>query len=131
RTSPESYAYNPYWKPLLIYQFASATLILLANSIVLWLFFWRKRIFPAVIVALIPTAFLLDAGSHFLSGLIPVVAQTDVYAKAGHELILRFIALHVWIPYFLLSTRVRETFVRPIKDPNFRRFTPVDLQPNK
>src|SRR5262249_13991010 len=41
RTSPESYAYNPYWKPLLIYQFASATLILLANSIVLWLFFWR------------------------------------------------------------------------------------------
>jgi len=131
RTSPESVGYNPYWKPLLIYEIASATLILLANGLVFWLFFWRKRIFPKAMVVLIPTIFALGAGAHFLSGLIPAVAQTDAYARAGHGLIWRFIALHIWIPYFLLSTRVQETFVRPMKDPNFRRFTPLDLNPNK
>jgi hypothetical protein len=49
--------------------------------------------------------------AHFWSGLIPAVSASTAYGKEGHALVVKFIALHVWIPYFLLSKRVSETFV--------------------
>ncbi|HEU0177861.1 MAG TPA: DUF2569 family protein [Blastocatellia bacterium] len=63
-------------------------------------------------IASLPIIFLLILGGHYLSGLIPAVAESPAYTKEGTELITKFIGLHIWIPYFLLSKRVAKTFVR-------------------
>lgn len=110
-TDPNSDAYHPHWKPFLIYQAIISLLFLVTNVALLILFFQRKRVFRKLIVLLIPVIFLLSFTSHVWPGFIPSVAESSEYAKQGHALIVKFIALHIWIPYFLVSKRVKETFV--------------------
>ncbi len=111
-TDPASNAYHPYWKPLLIYDAISCSLILLISLVVIVLFFQRRKIFPKLIVMVIPTIFILSFIDHYLSSLIPVAVSTKAYSKEGDALVVSFIAMHIWIPYFLVSKRVKETFVR-------------------
>jgi hypothetical protein len=110
-TNSTSEAFHPQWKGFLIYQLIVSSLIFAANVLVLILFFRKSRLFPKLIIALIPLTFLSLLASHFWTGLIPVVANTAEYAKEGHRLLVQFVALHLWIPYFALSNRVKETFV--------------------
>ncbi len=111
-TDPNSPAYHSYWKPVLLYEAVSSIVLLLLNAAMLALFFGKKRVFPKLMVILIPTFFALMLIGYYLSGFIPVVAESADHTKQGQYLIIRFIALHVWIPYFLLSDRVKKTFVR-------------------
>lgn len=111
-TNPASSAYHSYWKPFLVYEFAASLFLLLTNLVVLVLFFLKKSWFPKTIVALLPTIFILTLVSYYFSSSIPAMAESADYAKQGTTLIIRFIGLHIWIPYFLLSKRVKTTFVR-------------------
>jgi hypothetical protein len=111
-TNPASTAYHPYWKPALIYEAAFNSVIFLMSLILLVLFFQRKKLFPKLIVPMIPTAFALNLIDYILAGFIPKVADSAMYTRWGHALIVSFIGMHIWIPYFLVSRRVKETFVR-------------------
>jgi len=111
-TNPNSPKFHPQWKLVLIFDALTATLILFWNIVALVFFFRKKRGFPRLIAVSIPIIFLLILAGHFLSGLIPAVAGSAVYAKQETALIMKFIGLHIWIPYFLLSKRVEKTFVR-------------------
>jgi UDP-N-acetylmuramyl pentapeptide phosphotransferase/UDP-N-acetylglucosamine-1-phosphate transferase len=110
-TDPSSPVYHPYWKPVIIYDALAACFYLVMNVVALILFFGKRRLFPKFTVALIPTIFLFTLLGYYLAGLIPAIADKPAYATQGHALIVRFIALHIWIPYFLVSKRVKETFV--------------------
>jgi len=110
-TAPLSPVYHAYWKPLLIYEAGAAVLLLVFNAIVVVLFFKRKKLFPTLIVIMLPLIFLSELVSHFVMGGIPGAAVTKAYATNSHLLIGRFVMLHVWIPYFLVSRRVKGTFV--------------------
>src|SRR4051812_30583125 len=55
-TNSASTAYHPYWKPTLIYEAAFNSIIFLMSLIALVLFFQRRKIFPKLMVILIPTA---------------------------------------------------------------------------
>jgi len=111
-TNPISLSHHPYWKSVLIYEAATSSAILLMNVIMLWLFFRKKRMFPKLVVMMIPVFFVLNLLGYYFSGFIPTVAASALYAKQGKELVISFVALHIWIPYFLLSKRVKRTFVR-------------------
>jgi hypothetical protein len=111
-TDPASTDYHPYWRSVLIYDATTCSLILIMNIVMLWLYFRKKRLFPKLIVVLIPLIFVTILTGHFLSGVIPAVAESEEYAKQGHMLVVKFVGFHIWIPYFLLSKRVGRTFVR-------------------
>ena len=110
-TTPGSTAYHPNWKPVLLFELASSSAMLGLNAVAVALFFRKQRVFPKFMVIVIPTVFILILLSYYFSGLIPAVAESPDYSKQASELIVRFVALHVWIPYFLLSERVKKTFV--------------------
>jgi hypothetical protein len=109
-TDPQSVRYHPHWKLFLTYQAVISLCFAAANTLALVLFFRRRRVFPKVIVVLIPVLFLFSVVAHYWSGLIPSVFASQEYGKEGHALVVRFIGLHIWIPYFLVSKRVEATF---------------------
>jgi hypothetical protein len=111
-TNPGSPRFHPQWKLAIVYDAISSTLIFLWNIAILVLFFRMNKRFPVLIAASLPILFLLIFGSYYLGGLIPAVAESAAYARQGTALIIKFITLNIWIPYFLLSKRVAKTFVR-------------------
>ena len=110
-TFPTSEAFHPQWKGFLIYQVIISSFTFVANILILILFFRKNRIFPTLIVAIIPLTFVTALVAHCWSGLIPVVSNSPDYSKEAHGLVVKFFALHIWVPYFLVSKRVQGTFV--------------------
>jgi hypothetical protein len=110
-TTPGSTAYHPNWKPVLLFELISSSAILGLNAVAVALFFRKQRVFPKFLAMTIPIIFILILLSYYFSGLIPAVAESPDYSKQTSVIIVRFVALHVWIPYFLLSERVKKTFV--------------------
>ena len=111
-TTPGFSAYHPYWKPAILFGIVSASVTLALSAISLVLFFRKHRFFPTFIVVAIPVIFVFMVASYFLEGLVPAIAEAPAHAEEQHTLIVRFVAMHVWIPYFVLSDRVKRTFVR-------------------
>lgn len=111
-TTPGFEAYDPNWKPALLFGVISASVTLLLSVIGLVLFFRKHRFFPTFIIVVIPINFLLVLAGYYLESLVSAIAESELHTKGKHQLILRFIALHIWIPYFVVSDRVKRTFVR-------------------
>jgi len=111
-TTPGFSSYHPSWKPVLIFGIISTVVILVLNVVVLVLFFRKHRFFPTFVVVLIPVIFVFMLAGYYLEGLVPAIAATQAYAKHRNELIVKFIAMHMWVPYFVVSDRVRRTFIR-------------------
>ena len=110
-TTPGTTAYHPLWSVAIIYEVAGNTLFFLLSLILLGLFFARWKIFrPLMVSCLVATALFLW-GDYFISGQIPAVRLH------GEDTILQgcirttLYAL-IWTPYFLVSERVRKTFVK-------------------
>ena len=102
--------YNPMWKPILIGEFIYNISLIVLSLFLIYLFFSKHRLFPKlfIITLLIPPVFvLLDSW-----------AVTLIYPseKILDEVTLRnflqalFFAI-IFIPYTLLSKRVKETFI--------------------
>ena len=111
-TTPGFSPYHSYWKPVLVFGLISASVIFALTAIALVLFFRKHRFFPTFIVVAIPVIFVLLLARYYLEGLVPAIAASEDYGKQRHHLIMRFIAMHIWIPYFVVSDRVKRTFVR-------------------
>jgi hypothetical protein len=97
---------------VLLFAVISASTFVVLNVIGLVLFFRKHRFFPKFIVVAIPGIFLLLLAGYCLEGFVPAIVASEEYAKERTRLIVRFIAMHVWIPYFVVSNRVKRTFVR-------------------
>lgn len=115
-TTPGTDAYHPLWGPLLVFEAIVNTVLLLALLIMAYLFFSKHYLFPRTYIAIVvfSTGFIvLDA---WLGSLIitdePMLDPTTV-----KELSRSLFTAAIWIPYMLVSRRVKATFVehRPRK----------------
>lgn len=111
-TTPGFSAYHLYWKPAIFFGIISASVTLALTAISLLLFFRKHRFFPTFVVVAIPVIFVLMVAGYYLEGLVPAIAASPAYTKEWHTLIIKLVAMHVWIPYFVISDRVKRTFVR-------------------
>ncbi|MCJ7662606.1 MAG: DUF2569 domain-containing protein [Desulfobacterales bacterium] len=109
-TTPGTEAYHALWAPLLIFEMVGNCLFILFPIIVA-IFFSQKRTFvPTLIIILLLSNLVFVAIDYFAADLIPfVAAQEDMGSLI--ELIRVFIACLIWVPYFLVSKRVKGTFV--------------------
>ncbi len=121
-TTPGNEFYHSLWAPTLVFE-TFVTVVLMAAPIgLLVLLFQKRRILPALMVAFYGFLSLTSVIDAIL--MISFVApwSTSIgdpeYAAAATsdagQLIFRAIVLAaVWIPYFLVSKRVKNTFVGP------------------
>jgi hypothetical protein len=108
-TTPGTEAYHPLWAPIIIGE-TVANLLLIGLSLVnLYLFFRKRRTFPRMAITFLVLGVAITALDLVAAQAIPMakVAPKDV-AALGQSVI----GAAIWIPYFLRSRRVRDTFVR-------------------
>jgi hypothetical protein len=109
-TTPGTEAYHPLWAPLLLFEIIGNCLFILFPIIIAFFFFQRRRFVPTLIIVLLLANLVFVTIDYFAADLIPfVAAQGDTGSLA--ELIRVLVASAIWVPYLLVSKRVKATFV--------------------
>jgi hypothetical protein len=110
-TTPGTKLYHPLWAPLLVFEIVGNLGIIVLAALTLWHLFRKSRLTPRLGVAWLSWALFFVVVDFFAADLIPAIAaQND--ADSVRELTRTLIASAIWIPYFLVSKRVKATFVR-------------------
>lgn len=127
-TTPGSEAYHALWAPLIIFEIIGNLFFLLGSIVLLVLFFKKHCRFPKLMIIYLLLNVAYVGGDYFLSGLIPAVAEEED-PESIKELVRAVVAAAVWIPYFIKSERVKNTFTKGFvaKDPQCNVLRPYSL----
>jgi len=109
-TTPGSELYHILWKPFLIGEFATNLFILVLSLFLVYLFFFKRQQFPKVYIALaiiVPLVLIADG----LVGKIVMPNEPIFDPLTAKDLSRSIGALIIWVPYMLMSKRVKNTFV--------------------
>jgi hypothetical protein len=109
-TTPGNPAYHRLWAPLIIFETFINVLFITMEVGLLALLFRRSKAFPRAMIVYLLVGFVLFAADHFLFQMIPAVAENA--RESVSTLVRASIACAIWIPYFLVSKRVKGTFTR-------------------
>lgn len=112
-TQPGSPTYHPLWKSVLLLELAGNIVIGAMAMVTLALLVVRSVYAPRVSIGLLIGSFVLAAASYFIAGQIPSVADQGTGYESLAVLVRASIAMLVWVPYFLMSKRVKATFATP------------------
>jgi len=110
-TTPGSQAYHPFNGPVLLFELVGNLMLLLYALWLVILFFKRHRWLPVQAVSFLSLALLFYVADYLASHQIPAVAsQQETESKL--DLLGAVLVCAILVPYFLLSKRVKETFLR-------------------
>jgi hypothetical protein len=108
-TSPDSPAYNPYFKAIIFYEITGNVIVMLAPVLLLTLLFIQKRSFPKLMIGFLifsATFGLLDTMLAFKVYEPDTASKFEMYGEVARTIL----SAAIWIPYFLISKRVKNTF---------------------
>jgi len=109
-TTPGEPTYHPLWRPTLLFELLGNSFLFALLTLVAILFIRRRASLPRFMIALYAAQLVLIVVDSALSLQIPDVIVQSQEADTGKEVMRAIIAACVWIPYFLNSRRVRNTF---------------------
>ena len=113
-TTPGSEIYHPMWAPVLIYEVVGNIVFLIGSLLLLVLLFRKHYLFPKLMIWFLSVNVVFIGIDLFLADLIPsVAAEPD--PEGMKDFVRSIITAVIWIPYFILSKRVQNTFVRPVE----------------
>jgi Protein of unknown function (DUF2569) len=109
-TSPGSERYHWAWKPLLLLEIFGNVAFVVWPIVLLFLLFTHSRRFPRQMIAYL-IANLLFIGLDLLA--VASLPNTgDAAAGLIPDLVRSIVVCAIWVPYFLASVRVRNTFTK-------------------
>ena len=110
-TSVDSEAYTPLWAPVILTEVFYNTAMVLASIYLIYLFFAKHYLFPKFYIGIVAISLIVIPLDAWLVALVfpdqPILDPDTV-----QEFLRVFIAGIIWVPYLLLSKRVKATFVR-------------------
>ena len=108
-TTPGTEVYHELWAPLLIFEVLGNVGSIALGLVTLWFVFQRSRLTPRMAIAWLTWTTAFVVVDYFAADLIPAVAaQAD--PGGAKEVVRSLVGAAIWIPYFLVSKRVRATF---------------------
>lgn len=110
-TTEGTAGYHPLWAPLIVFELAGNLCLLAIGAATLALFFKKSRKTPSFAITWYAFGAVFSALDLVLANFIPALAN-DAGGEGTKELSRSIFAAVVWIPYFVMSKRVKETFVR-------------------
>jgi hypothetical protein len=109
-TTPGADAYHALWAPILITELVGNTAFVAAGFVLLVLFFNKSRRFPRLFIAYQVANLLFILGDAWLGSLV-LTREPMFDPDTLREFIRSLIGGLIWIPYMLVSRRVKNTFV--------------------
>ena len=109
-TTPGTEAYHQLWGPLLIFEAIYNLLMVLACLYLIYLFFSKHYLFPKTYIAIVLISAVFIPLDAWLGSF--VITDEPMFDPATTKEFARTIFTAViWVPYMLLSERVKATFV--------------------
>jgi hypothetical protein len=103
-------AYSPLWAPILIGEILINSGMLLAWLYMAYLFFSKKMVFPKWYIGLAVFSLIFIIADAFSIKLV-MPSEPVFDPDTIQELIRSLYMVVVWVPYMLISKRVKATFV--------------------
>jgi Protein of unknown function (DUF2569) len=113
-TDPHSAAYNRFWGPLIVYEVLINLALFVFTLWLLWVFFTKSQHAPKLFViwlAAIAGTRIID---YLLFSQIPAISDKSADPATATDLVRSIVGAAIWIPYFLRSERVKNTFIKPV-----------------
>jgi len=111
-TTEGSSSYTPYFAPFVIGEIIFNVGIFFLSTYIVYLFFTKKNSFPAFYILMLVASFVFLFLDTIIAGVVfPDEAVFD--PETIKELTRGLFGVAVWIPYLLISKRVKATFVEP------------------
>ena len=109
-TTPESESYHPLWRPLLSFEITFNVFSILLVFHLLVLFFRKSSRFPKTYIFLLSmTAPFLLLDAWLVSWVLPEQPFFD--PETAKDFFRSVVGMLIWVPYTLVSKRVKNTFV--------------------
>ena len=108
-TVPGGASYDPLWAPTLLFEAAYYIVVFVFSIFCLVIMFQKRAIFPKVIIALLLFTLAFQIADIALAWQIPLVAKQN-NNEVPPDLIRVLVQALIWVPYFLISRRVKATF---------------------
>jgi len=112
-TTPGMEAYHPLWQPIITAEIGVNTLIVITAVFIAVLFFLRKKIVPLAIIIYLLFSMVFVSLDYIFSNMIPAVSQANGKDMQGSISVIQAVGIClIWVPYFIISKRVKKTFVK-------------------
>ncbi len=111
-SDPDSNMYSALWKPMAFFELIGNVVLLGLSVLLIVLFFMKKKQFPIVYIGMMVLNVLIMLIDLIFIYQIQKALALDLNITATSQLIAAIVTSGVWIPYMLVSKRVKNTFIR-------------------
>jgi hypothetical protein len=109
-TTPGSEHFTPYFETLIIGEICFNGLMFLASIYLVYLYFSKHYLFPKVYIGIVVASLIFIPFDAWLASLVfPQESMFDSDTIKGFLKVV--VAALIWVPYMLVSKRVKATFV--------------------
>ena len=123
-TLVDSVSYNPMLSTLLMGEMAYNAIMLLASIYLIYLFFSKSYLFPKLYITIVAVSLVfIPFDAWLVTMVLPEVPMFDSETKKEFFRVL--VGGMIWVPYMLLSKRVKLTFFE--NKPNKTLASSVDV----
>lgn len=123
-TSPSSESYHALWAPLIVFEVVGNLLLILLTLATLCFLFMKSKHTPMIAIIWLVAGAVFVFADYVFAQQIPLIATQPTDPDAVSELVRAVVGTAIWVPYFLVSKRVKATFTRDWPNISFRP-TPV------
>jgi hypothetical protein len=110
-TQTGSEIYHPLWGPVIIFEMIYNILFLLFSAFILITLYRKKSIFPTLMIIFYSGSFIIRIIDQILIYQIALVVELED-GSSIREILKSVITCAIWIPYFIRSERVHNTFIQ-------------------
>jgi len=110
-TSPSNPGYGTLWAPLVIAELAGNSVFLIVSVVIAVLFFRRHHWVPRLVILFMAVNILFVGADYFIINYF-LVRGDLINLDATVNFVRTAVAGAIWIPYFMFSRRVAQTFTR-------------------
>jgi len=111
-TTPGSEAYHHLWGPYLLFEIVGNFIFVIFSVLLIFLFFSKSHRLPKLLIIFYVSNLLFLLTDFFMGDMIPFVAAEPNDPEVIKEIAKAVMSNIIWVPYFLLSKRVKNTFVK-------------------
>ena len=120
-TIPGSEDYHHLWGPYLLFEISGNIIFIIFNVFLIFWFLFKSYIFPKMIIIFYVSNLIFLIADFLLGNMIPAVAAEPTDSEVIMDLARVVYTNVIWVPYFLVSKRVKNTFIKTESKSGFEK----------